>query len=144
MADIRAEVDYQELLIQLKMMQKLVNRREITKAERDAAKMLMDRGRDRLIGTLIGNSDNLVDSFAYRMKKGKFAGVLVGFSRPGGNVAHLVDKGTQERKTRTGASRGRIKGSHFWTDTRDQYAPKAMEDIMAAIDSAIKKINKGL
>lgn len=141
---LSADVDYQELMIQLKVMQNLVNRREIVKAERDAAKLLMERGRDRLVATLIGNSDHLVDSFTYRLKKGKFAGVLVGFSRPGGNVAHLVDMGTQARYTKNGAYRGRIKGSHFWTDTRDQYAPEAMDNMMEAIDNAIKKINRGI
>ena len=136
-----AEVDYEELLIHLKMMQKLVDSKEITSAERKAAKMIMEHGRDRLIGTLIGNSDHLVDSFTYRLKKGKFAGVLIGFKRPGGNVAHLVDMGTKDRYTKNGAYRGRIKGSHFWSDTRDQYAPQAMEDIMEAVDRAIKRIN---
>ena len=141
---LQAEVDYQELMIQLKMMQNLVDRKEITKAERDAAKMIMEHGRNRLVATLIGNSDNLVDSFTYRMKKGKFAGVLIGFKRPGGNVAHLVDRGTQERYNKNGAYRGKIKGSRFWTDTRDQYAPQAMEEIMEAVDEAIKKINRGI
>ena len=138
---VRAEVDYEDLLIQLRMMQKLVDRKEITDAERKAAKMLMEEGRNKLIATLIGNSDNLVDSFTYRLKKGRFAGVLVGFKRPGGNVAHLVDKGTKERYNKNGAYRGKISGSHFWTDTREQYAPKAMDDMMDAIDRAIRKIN---
>ena len=141
MADVIAEVDARELLVKLKILQNLVDRKEIVNAERKAAKMLMEHGRDRLIATLIGNSDHLVDSFTYRLKKGKFAGVLVGFARPGGNVAHLVDRGTKERRTSTGASRGRIKGSQFWTNTRDTYAPVAMREMMDAIDQAIRKIN---
>lgn len=141
MAGIEAEVDARELLVQLRMLQNLVDRREIVDAERKAAKMLIDRGRDKLISTLIGNSDNLVDSFTYKLRKGKFAGVRVGFARPGGNVAHLVDRGTVERHTKSGASRGRIKGSKFWTSTKDQYAPVAMNEMMDAIDRAIRKIN---
>lgn len=141
MADVIAEVDARELLVKLKILQNLVDRKEIVNAERKAAKMLMEHGRDRLIATLIGNSDHLVDSFTYRLKKGKFAGVLVGFARPGGNVAHLVDRGTKDRRTSTGASRGRIKGSQFWTNTRDTYAPVAMKEMMDAIDQAIRKIN---
>ena len=141
MADIQVDVHAEELLVQLKILQNLVNRKEITDAERKAAKMLMERGHDKLVATLIGNSDNLVDSFTYRMRKGKFTGVLVGFKRPGGNVAHLVDRGTKDRKTKTGASRGKIKGSRFWTDTKEQYAPKAIDEMMDAVDAAIKKIN---
>ena len=141
MADVRVDVDYQELMVKLKILQNLVDRKEIVDSERKAAKMMMERGRSKLIATLIGNSDNLVDSFTYKLRKGKFAGILVGFKRPGGNVAHLVDMGTVERHTKTGAYRGKIKGSHFWTDTKNQYAPVAMADMMNAIDSAIRKIN---
>lgn len=141
MANVQTEVDARELLIQLKILQNLVDRKEIVNAERKAAKMLMERGRDRLISTLIGNSDNLVDSFTYKLRKGQFAGIRVGFRRPGGNVAHLVDRGTVQRHTKSGANRGRIKGSHFWTDTKEQYAPVAMNEMMDAIDQAIRKIN---
>jgi len=141
MADVVAEVDARELLVQLRLLQNLVDRKEIVDAERKAAKMMMEKGRDKLISTLIGNSDYLVDSFTYRLKKGKFAGVLVGFARPGGNVAHLVDRGTRDRRTKSGANRGKIKGSRFWTSTKDQYAPVAMDEMMDAIDRAIRKIN---
>ena len=141
MADIITEVDAQALLAQLRILQDFVDRREIVNAERKAAKMLMEHGRDRLISTLLGNSDYLVDSFTYKLRKGKFAGILVGFARPGGNTAHLVDRGTKERRTSTGASRGRIKGSQFWTNTKDTYAPVAMDQMMDAIDQAIRKIN---
>lgn len=140
-SQVSADIDYKELMVQLRILQNLVDRKEITDAERKAAKMLMEKGRDNLISTLIGNSDYLVDSFTYKLRKGKFAGVLVGFKRPGGNTAHLVDRGTKERHTRTGANRGKIKGSRFWTDTKDQYADKAINDMMEAVDRAIKKIN---
>ena len=141
MAEVRADVDYQELMIQLRILQNLVDRKEIVDAERKAAKMMMEQGRNKLISTLIGNSDHLVDSFTYKLRKGKFAGVLIGFKRPGGNVAHLVDMGTTERRTKNGANRGSIRGSHFWTDTKEQYADKAVNDMMEAVDRAIKKIN---
>lgn len=71
------------------------------------------------------------------------SGIRVGFKRPGGNVSHLVDLGTEERHTRTGAYRGRIKGSHFWTDTKEQYVPQAREIMLDAVRSAIEKINGG-
>jgi hypothetical protein len=141
MNPIQADVDYRELMIQLRILQNLVDRREIVDAERKAAKMLMERGKDRLIATLIGNSDYLVDSFTYKLRKGKFSGVLVGFKRPGGNVAHLVDLGTKDRYTKNGAYRGKIIGSRFWTDTKEQYVPKAIDDMMEAVDRAIRKIN---
>ena len=134
-----------ELIMALTRLQDVIDSKEVIAAERKAAKLLMDRGYDKLLATLIGNSDYLINSFtfAYRYKRKSMAGVRVGFKRPGGNVAHLVDLGTVERYTKAGAYRGKIKGSHFWTDTKDQYVPKAREIILDAVENAIKTINGG-
>lgn len=134
-----------ELIQALTRLQDLIDSKEVMTAERKAAKLLMDRGYERLLATLIGNSDYLINSFtfAYRYKRRSMAGIRVGFKRPGGNVAHLVDLGTEERYTKTGAYRGKIKGSHFWTDTKEQYVPKARDLILDAVENAIKKINNG-
>jgi len=143
MADTQVDIRAEVLLKQLAILKNLVNAKEIIAAERKAAQLLKDRGYERLLATLIGNSDNLVESFTYKLRNGtkSMTGIRVGFKRPGGNVAHLVDLGTVDRYTKTGAYRGRIKGSHFWTDTKEQYAPKAMDIMMDAVDDAIKKIN---
>ena len=143
MADIQVDVRAEKLLKQLAILYNVIDSKEVIAAERKAATLLKDRGYERLIATLIGNSDHLVDSFTYKLRNGtkSMTGIRVGFKRPGGNVAHLVDLGTNERYTKAGAYRGRIKGSHFWTDTKEQYAPQAMDIMIDAIDSAIKKIN---
>lgn len=143
MANVQVDVRAEVLLKQLAILKNVVNAKEVIAAERKAAKLLKDRGYERLIATLIGNSDNLVDSFTYKLRNGtaSMSGIRVGFKRPGGNVAHLVDLGTVDRYTKTGAYRGRIKGSHFWTDTKEQYAPKAMDMMMDAVEDAINKIN---
>jgi len=143
MAITAVTVHDQELLKSLAILRNVVNSREIITAERKAAKMLIDRGYERLLATLIGNSDYLINSFTYKLRYGtqSMSGVRVGFKRPGGNVAHLVDLGTEERYTKTGAYRGRIKGGHFWTNTKEQYAPIAMQDMMDAIANAVNKIN---
>jgi len=143
MADIQVDVRAEVLLKQLAILYNIIDSKEVIAAERKAATLLKDQGYNRLIATLIGNSDYLVNSFTYKLRNGtkSMTGIRVGFKRPGGNVAHLVDLGTEERYTKTGAYRGRIKGSHFWTDTKEQYAPKAMDIMLDAIDSAIKKIN---
>ena len=138
------EIDDKKLLQQLALLRTVVNSKEIIKAERKAAIMLKNKGYEKLIATLIGGkSEHLAHSFTYKLRNGSksLSGIRVGFSRPGGNVAHLVDRGTVERYTKSGAYRGKIKGSHFWTDTRDQYGPQAMEMMMNAIEDAINKIN---
>lgn len=136
--DVNAEM----LMKQLAILRDVVNSKEVVAAERKAAKMLMDRGYNQLVVTLKGNSDNLINSFTYKLRNGKesMSGIRVGFKRPGGNTAHLVDRGTDERYTRTGAYRGRITGSRFWTDTTNTYAPIAMNDMVDAVEAAIKKI----
>lgn len=143
MADIQVDVRARDLMLQLDLLRNVIDSREIITAERKAANMLKERGYEKLVATLIGNSDYLVDSFTYKLRGGTkaLAGIRVGFKRPGGNVAHLVDLGTKERFTKAGAYRGRIKGSHFWSDTKDQYGQKAMDMMIDAIDSAIRKIN---
>lgn len=139
-SDIQVEYDAEELLRRLEVLKDIIDKKEVVTAERSAAKLLMSRGYDRLVDTLKGNSDYLVESFTYNLRKGKFAGIRVGFRRPGGNVAHLVDLGTKERQTKSGANRGKIQGSKFWTDTKARYVPEATEMIMTAIDDAIRKI----
>ena len=136
--DVNAEM----LIKQLTILRDVVNSKEVIAAERKAAKMLMDQGYNKLVVTLKGNSDNLVNSFTYTLRNGKqsMSGIRVGFKRPGGNTAHLVDRGTVERYTKSGAYRGKIVGSRFWTDTTDMYAPQAMDDMLDAVEHAIKKI----
>ena len=143
MADIQVDPRAEQLIAALTRLQHLVDSREVISAERKAAKLLMDRGYSRLVETLIGNSDHLVNSFTYKLRYGKnsMSGVRVGFKRPGGNVSHLVDLGTKERYTKSGAYRGKIKGSHFWTDTKQQYVPEGMNMILVAVEEAIEKIN---
>lgn len=139
-ADVKIDVRARDLLVQLELLKNVIDSRPVVSAERKAANMLKEQGYNRLIATLIGNSDYLVNSFTYALRKGEFAGIRVGFKRPGGNVAHLVDLGTEERYTKSGAYRGKIKGSHFWTDTRDQYAQKAMDTMIDGIEEAINKL----
>lgn len=140
-SDIQVEYSYEELKKELYRLQFLVDSKEIKQGEIKAAKYLITRGKSALEASLLSHSDHLIKSFTYKLKKGKFSGVLVGFKRPDGNAAHLVDKGTVDRKTRAGANRGHIKGSGFWTNTRERYAPEAMDMIMNSVEQAIRKIN---
>lgn len=81
----------------------------------------------------------LVNSFTRKVRK-KDAIAYAAFKRPGGNVAHLMDKGTKDRYTKKGAFRGRVKPYLFWTNAFNQKKQKALETIVESIEISIKKI----
>ena len=82
---------------------------------------------------------NLQSAFTNKLKRSK-PGVLVGFRRPQGAHSHLVDLGTGERETHGGLKRGEMPGIKFWSDTREQDTPTAMNYVMDGIEKAALKI----
>lgn len=96
---------------------------------------------------------SLLKSITIRNKRNKL-GSLVGFIRStkwfgledlegvkiAGNHAHLVDMGTVQRKTKSGANRGRMPANHFWTDAINNNKDKALSEITNAIEKAINRI----
>ena len=96
---------------------------------------------------------SLLKSITIRNKRNKL-GSLVGFIRStkwfgledlegvkiAGNHAHLVDMGTAQRKTKSGANRGRMPANHFWTDAINANKEKALNEITNAIEKAINRI----
>ena len=83
-----------------------------------AAETVVDAGRSNLSARLKGTGrGNLINSMMARVKRNK-PGSLAGFMRSrvkgdtgGGNHAHLVDRGTRDRR-----GRGRMPANRFWTD----------------------------
>jgi len=78
----------------------------------------------------------------------KWVSVYGGFKKGkgGGNHAHLVDRGTDERWTKKGAYRGSVSkgspntGSMFWTRAVESKGPQAMEKTMDVIYNEMNKI----
>lgn len=96
------------------------------------------RLRQKLKGSK-GSTGHLMNSFQVRVKRNK-AGVLTGFNG-GGRHSHLVDKGTKERFTKSGAKRGKMPANYFWSDTNNQDYPKAISRLFEGIEKAIQRIN---
>ena len=91
-----------------------------------------------------GVTGNLLGSFKVRVKR-KRPGVLIGFrqGKSGGNHAHLIDQGTTDRYWRTPRkATGRVVGNAFWTDTRSQDYPQAMDKLYAGIERAVNRITE--
>lgn len=86
-------------------------------------------------GKLLGSA-----AIKTRKKDGK---VYVGFKRPGGAAAHLLDKGTAIRHTRTGANRGRIVASNFHTDAVKRKKDEAMQVLYKSIEASLERIWNG-
>lgn len=82
---------------------------------------------------------NLLRSLTKRVKKQK-PGVLIGFASPIGNHAHLVDSGTKDRYTKKGKFSGRMPANRFFTDTKAQDEPKALQKLNEGIQTAITRI----
>ena len=81
-----------------------------------------------------------MNSFTTRVKRNKL-GALSGFDRPGGNHAHLVDRGTKRRYTKAGTTRGIMPGNSFWDDAKQTEENKAMQAIYQSVQKAIQRIN---
>lgn len=66
----------------------------------------------------------------------------VGFSRPKGAIAHILDRGTKERYTKkTHAKRGRVTPRMFHTDAFEHKKEEALQVIAKSIQISIDKIS---
>lgn len=75
---------------------------------RAASNVFRVKGRSNLRSRLLHHgkqTNHLMNSFTTKVKRNKL-GALAGFDRPGGNHAHLVDRGTKRRYTKDGRNRG--------------------------------------
>lgn len=108
-------------------------------------------GRSRLRSRMSkpsGKTGNLINSFNVKIKKNKL-GALVGFGRLGRH-AWLLDLGTKERRWRKKPFKntGRLPGKNggfrigFWTETKEQDFPKAMECVREGVEMFVQRINE--
>lgn len=90
-------------------------------------------------GKRAGKTTHLINSFTKRINKKQMKG-YVGFKRPDGNAAHILDRGTKERYTKRNISRGKITGNLFWTSAVEQYKNTATNELMDSVEKTINKI----
>ncbi|MDR2057640.1 MAG: hypothetical protein LBP83_05055 [Dysgonamonadaceae bacterium] len=113
-----------------------------------AGKLFKDEGgkrlRSRMKAGRKGVTGNLLRSIDFRVKKHSL-GMLVGFKqgKGGGSHASWIDSGTDERFwIKKGKSIGRVTGNYFWTDTKNQDYPQAINMLYQGIERAVSRINK--
>lgn len=111
-----------------------------------AAKIFYTLGRRNLLSSSTGiKSGALLSSITSRVRVNRKTGepTVVGFERPRGNLAHLVDLGTKPRYTKSGAYRGIMPANYFFTDARVEGEKPATDAIIDGIQRAINRINSG-
>ena len=111
---------------------------------RAAANVFRAKGRSNLRARLLHHgkqTNHLMNSFTTRVKRSK-TGALAGFDRPGGNHAHLVDKGTKRRYIKSGSTRGVMPDNRFWSDAKETEERKAMQAIYEGVQKVVQRINE--
>lgn len=111
---------------------------------RTAVNIFRVKGRSNFRARLLHHgkqTNHLMNSFTTRVKRSKL-GALSGFDRPGGNHAHLVDRGTKRRYTKSGKSRGVMPGNNFWTDAGKTEESKAIQAMHEGVSKAVQRINE--
>lgn len=109
--------------------------------------LITRQGKANLDASNHQKTGNLKRSIRRKQVK-KWVSVYGGFKKGkgGGNHAHLVDRGTDERWTKKGAYRGSVSkgspntGSMFWTRAVESKGPQAMEKTMDVIYNEMNKI----
>ncbi|MBO7323333.1 MAG: hypothetical protein J6U51_07110 [Bacteroidales bacterium] len=106
---------------------------------KEGAKVIVQQGKANYNILHKKRTGNLYKSAGISTSK-RMLKVWGGFKRPKGAAAHLIDKGTTERFTKKGASRGKVTASKFWTSAfmaKKEAASKKMMDIITKTVEAI-------
>lgn len=139
------QIDIESIAYLVRSLENFEKDKAIKRGLLDAGNVLKSGGKQRLRERLKdkkGGKGNLLRSFQVRVKRNK-PGVLAGFRRgkAGGNHAHLVDRGTKQRFTKSGESRGRMPANSFWSDTENQDSAKVIDRLFTGVERAVENIN---
>ena len=134
--------DVERLLYKLQALENVESREPVKQAFQKGGDELKAKATASIISHGFIKTGKFAQSPSRQFRKKKNnPGVLVGFRRGGfhGQVAHLM-AGTKERFTKSGAYRGKIKESSYWSDISQTDAPRVLQDIMKAIENEIDRI----
>lgn len=142
MIQVRA-IDRENIQYLVRNLEDFEKDKAIKSGLRAAVNVFRVKGRSNLRARLLHHgkqTSHLMNSFTTRVKRNKL-GALSGFDRPGGNHAHLVDRGTKRRYTKAGTTRDIMPGNSFWDDAKQTEENKAMQAIYQSVQKAIQRIN---
>lgn len=147
-----SENDYQAIQNIMEGLSELEKSAVIERGLKEGTRILVAQGKTNLMMKLSrdpvnvrARKGNLEKSFTTKTKKKRMSG-YAGFARPGGNAAHLVDRGTVERWTKKGYYRGSVSkgspqtGNRFWTMAVEQKGQAALEELCNSIEESVNTI----
>lgn len=132
--------DYRRVMNTLSDLSRIERDAVIAKGIQEGLKIVVQEGKQNLAqsGTKV-RTGNLKGSFKVLTKKSDLKG-YAGFSRPKGSHAHLIDRGTAVRYTKSGAKRGQVHGNYFWTKAVERKSGKAQQEMYDSIEKSINTI----
>ena len=132
--------DYRRVMNTLSDLSRIERDAVIAKGIQEGLKIVVQEGKQNLAhsGTKV-RTGNLKGSFKVLTKKSDLKG-YAGFSRPKGSHAHLIDRGTAVRYTKSGAKRGQVHGNYFWTKAVEGKSGKAQQEMYDSIEKSINTI----
>ena len=139
------EKDYQRLQAALSNLSDVDQRSAVQNALKQGMKMVLDSAKSNLSARNKKRKGNLMKSFSMQPNK-KRAYVLGGHKRPQGAAAHLVNFGTNERWTKSGAYRGSVSkgnpnhGSNYFTDAVNTNGDAALQKVIEAVYEEIDRL----
>lgn len=139
------KADYKILAAKLEQLERIERNAAVGKGLRKGEQVIINQGKQNLRARNKRVTGKLAGSFATQLRASK-AYIAGGFKRPAGAVSHLVDRGTEERWTKSGAYRGSVSagnpnnGSMFWTDAVNEKGQEALEVLADEINKEIERI----
>lgn len=134
--------DYTKIMNTLSDLSKLEREAVIQKAISEGLNVIVKQGKANLAASNTKvRTGNLKSSFKKLTKKSQLKG-YAGFSRPKGAHAHLIDRGTKVRHTKSGTNRGAVTGNYFWTKAVQMKKDEAQRELMDSVAKTIENIIK--
>ena len=134
-----APEDVRKLNEKLNQLGSVVREGIVQRGLREGANIILKETKSSIESHGFVKTGKLLSSATIKTRK-KDGKVYIGFKRPAGAAAHLLDKGTAVRQTRTGANRGRIVASNFHTDAVRRKKDEAMQVLYRSIEASLNKI----
>jgi hypothetical protein len=137
--------DYRVVQEKLTKLGSIVSQGIVQEGLREGARVLVKQGKENIQKHNLIKTGGLLKSAGVLTRK-KTGKAYAGFNRGKGYhgaIAHILDRGTQIRKTKNGANRGRITPTHFWEDAVNAKSKEAMQTVYEAIEKSIDRIING-
>lgn len=142
MADIMFDFDrtsLNEVLGKLNQLTSIEKDAVIAQGLKEGAQIIAKQTKENIDLRIEEHTGNLIGSVKTLTNK-KTVRSYVGFQRPKGAVAHILEFGTKQRFTKKGANRGKVKGYYFQRDAIETKGQEAIDTVAESIQKSIDKI----